>query len=331
MNSPRSFENVTDIGLPAVDLVIVNWNTGRHLRECLSSVAGAEHERFRLGDVVVVDNGSVDDSLDGLAELPIPLHILRNAGNRGFAAACNQGAAVGHGDFLLFLNPDTQLFPDTLDRSIAFLAGPGRSKVGMCGGQMLNVEGAPVLSCSRFPTLWMFVGKMFGLAYAFPRLVPNQRLAPEETTESRIVDQVIGAYLLVRRGLFESLGGFDERFFVYLEDVDLAYRARELGYSSYFLKDVRVLHQEGVSSGQVRAKRLFYLLRGRTEYARKHWPRWQAWLLAALILFVELPGRALLGIARGQRGGVRESGEATRLYIGYLLGHPSAADASEAS
>lgn len=309
---------------PALDLVIVNWNTGRHLRECLTSVAGAEHQGFVLREVVVVDNGSTDDSLEGLTELPIPLRVLQNAGNRGFAAACNQGAKDGHGDLLLFLNPDTQLFEETLDRSVAFLVDPSNSTVGMCGGQMFNSDGVPELSCSRFPTLWMFAAKMLGFSHAFPRLAPNQRLTPEETTGSRVVDQVIGAYLLVRRSLFEALAGFDERFFVYFEDVDLAYRARKQGYSSYFLKDVRVLHREGVSSNQVRGKRLFYLLRSRTEYARKHWPPWQARLLAALTLALELPGRAFFMAARGQRGGTREVGEAAGLYVRYLLGQSNA-------
>ena len=133
------------------------------------------------------------------------------------------------------------------------------------------------------------------------------------------MDQVIGAYFMIRRPLFEALHGFDERFFVYLEDVDLAYRARRLGHASYFLAHVRVYHQGRVSSDQVRGQRLFYMLRGRAEYARKHWPAWQAPLLAALMLVVELPARAMRGALRGRSGEVREVGRAARLYARYVL------------
>ena len=90
-----------------------------------------------------------------------------------------------------------------------------------------------------------------------------------------------------------SLDGFDERFFVYMEDVDLAYRSRQFGHPSYFLADVTVYHTGNVSSDQARGNRLFYLLRGRTEYARKHWPRWQAPFLGILTIVIELPVRWL--------------------------------------
>jgi GT2 family glycosyltransferase len=322
MTTPDEISREVDGGTTRsrLDIVIVNWNTGPHLRECLLSVSAARQTVFDLGDVVVVDNASSDCSLLGIEDLSVPLRVLRNAENRGFAAACNQGAAEGRGDLVLFLNPDTRLFPETLDRSVSFMADRRNRAIGICGAQMVGPDDTPEFSCSRFPTLWMFVAKMLGLSYAFPQLIPQQRLSPSETNQSRCVDQVIGAYFLIRRPLFEALGGFDERFFVYMEDVDLAYRARQLGYPSYFLKHVSVYHREGASSEQVRGKRLFYLLRGRTEYARKHWPAWQALLLGTLILAIELPARGVIAAARGGRNEAKDIVEATRLYARYLLG-----------
>src|SRR5207247_3592833 len=117
----------------------------------------------------------------------------------------------------------------------------------------------------------------------------EQRLPAEATSESGLVDQVIGAYFMVRRPLFEALGGFDERFFVYFEEVDLSLRARQNGWASYFLANARVYHTGQVSSGQVRGERLFYLLRSRTEYARKHWSACKARPLRDLPLPVEPP------------------------------------------
>jgi N-acetylglucosaminyl-diphospho-decaprenol L-rhamnosyltransferase len=315
--------NAQQASTPVVDVVVVNWNTGDHLRECLRSISRAEHAAFVLGAVAVVDNGSTDGSLEGIDDLPLPLRVVRNSQNRGFAAACNQGATNARGDLILFLNPDTQLFPDALDRTVAFIVDPYNAAIGMCGAQMVGRDGSCELSCSRFPTLWMYLAKMFGLAHAFPRWIPNQRMAAAETAESRAVDQVIGAYLLIRRSVFELLVGFDERFFVYFEDVDLAYRAKQLGYTSYFLRDARVLHSGGVSSTQVRGRRLFYLLRSRTEYARKHWPRWQARLLAALTFAIELPARMLLAALPGDGTEVSEIVEAAKLYARYLHGEAS--------
>jgi N-acetylglucosaminyl-diphospho-decaprenol L-rhamnosyltransferase len=302
----------------SLDIVVVNWNAGAYLRGCLESVAAAQRAAYQLGKVVVVDNASTDGSLDGLHGIDLPLEILRNGENRGFSIACNQGAEVGDSDLILFLNPDTRLFPETLDLTVAFMADPANSHVGICGGQMLGEDGRRQFSCARFPTFTMFATHMIGLTRVLPRWFPPQRLTPKEANHSGIVDQVIGAYFLIRRSVFGALGGFDERFFMYLEDVDLAYRARRLGYPSYFLAEASVYHKEMTSTMQVRGRRLFYLLRSRTQYARKHWPAWQAALLAGLILAVELPVRAIVSALRGRRDELREVGQAARLYAWYL-------------
>lgn len=301
-----------------LDVVIVNWNTGSYLRECLESVAATRQSVFELGEVVVVDNASTDGSLDELGSPALPLQIVRNIENRGFAAACNQGAREGDADLLLFLNPDTRLNPETLDRSVAFMADPENSKIGIAGVKMVGEDGDGRVSCSRFPTLLMFFTMMTGLSHAFPKRFPTQRLAVEELNRSGAVDQVIGAFFLVRRSLFQTLEGFDERFFVYMEEVDFAYRARTLGYASHFLADVAVYHKEGVSSEQVLGRRLFYLLRSRSEYARKHWPGWQGSLLPMLIVLIELPARATTAVFRGRGREAQQVGLAAGLYLRYV-------------
>ncbi len=247
------------------------------------------------------------------------MQILRNDANRGFAAACNQGAREGNGELILFLNPDTRVFPETLDRSVAFMVDAQNAGIGICGGRVINEDGEEEFSCCRFPTVWMWTAKMLGLSQAFPRWIPTQRLRSDELETSGVVDQVIGAYLMIHRPLFEALGGFDERFFVYLEDVDLAYRATQAGRPCYFLHDVPVLHAGRVSSEQVRGKRLFYLLRGRTEFARKHWPAWQAATLASMILAVELPVRWLIAVGGRERDEIDGVREAASAYARYLF------------
>jgi len=314
MNGRESTEAAVGLGsrqermLPGVDIVIVNWNTGRCLDNCLRSIARTDQGRLRVERIVVVDNASTDGSLHGLATDGIPLDIVRNTGNRGFAAACNQGAARGTGELLLFLNPDTELFPDTLHAVGAFLASPTARTVGICGGRMFDAQGRPGISCSRFPTLRVFVGKTTGLDRLAPVLFPPHHLKP---VASGTVDQVIGAFFLMRRTLFEALGGFDQRYFLYFEETDLALRARRRGQRSYYLHEARVRHIGGVSSARLGGGRLSHSLTSRTRYAFQHWSRPQAWLLVALTLTVE-PATRLTRAALH-----RSATEARSVLVGY--------------
>jgi N-acetylglucosaminyl-diphospho-decaprenol L-rhamnosyltransferase len=269
-------------------IVIVNWNTGAYLGQCLQSIALAERREVTVSRVTVVDNASSDDSARALDDLLLPVELIDNSRNVGFAAACNQAAAGSTADYLLFLNPDTRLFSDTLDTVTSFMEA---ADVGICGVQVVDDEEKPTISCARFPTLRVLLGEMTGLDLVLPRLFPRHQLTVDETSHSRVVDQVIGAFFFMRSDLFARLGGFDERYFLYFEEVDLALRARRLGARSYFLEEARIVHAGNVSSNQIRATRLYHFLRSRLLFAYEHWPRWQAGVLLALTLSVELAAR----------------------------------------
>ncbi|WLW50643.1 glycosyltransferase family 2 protein [Streptomyces sp. YU58] len=286
--------------MPTADVVIVNWNTGRYLGECLRSIARADRSQLCVARIVVVDNASTDDSLRGLTAADIPLEVVRNARNRGFAAACNQGAVQGCSDYVLFLNPDTRLYQDTLNVIGRFLRSPAADGFGIFGALMVDERGSPQISCSRFPSLRVYAGKMTGLDRLMPALFPPQHLRPQELTRSGIVDQVIGAFFLVRRPLFCELDGFDERYFLYLEDVDFALRARCAGWPTYYLRQARVHHAENVSSTQLGPWRHYLMLCSRSRYAFRHWTRPRAWLLMALTLSVEPVARLATAAVRGQ-------------------------------
>src|SRR5256885_16506748 len=124
---------------PTIHIVIVNWNSGRQLHDCLASLAAVSRDEVSLSCVTVVDNASTDGSADGLTS-PAPLNVMRNTQNRGFAAACNQGAADAKGDFLLFLNPGTRLMPGALERPAHYLEAPEHAAVGIVGIQLLNAD-----------------------------------------------------------------------------------------------------------------------------------------------------------------------------------------------
>lgn len=303
---------------PTADIVIVNWNTGRYLGDCLRSIAATDRSLLRVARIVVVDNASTDDSLHGLAAADIPLDVVRNARNRGFAAACNQGAARGSGDYLLFLNPDARLYPDTLRAVGSFLRTPAADPFGIFGALMVDEQGRPQISCSRFPSLRIWAGKMTGLDRLAPALFPPHHLAPWELTRSGPVDQVIGAFFLVRRPLFTELNGFDERYFLYLEDVDFALRAREAGRPSYYLRQARVHHAENVSSSQLGPWRHYLMLCSRSTYAGRHWPKSRARLLTALTLSVEPAARLAAAAAQGRWADLRTTAAVYRRYLNWL-------------
>jgi GT2 family glycosyltransferase len=254
-----------------VHIVIVNWNTGGYLGQCLQSVALAERPKVTISRVTVVDNASSDGSTRALGDLSLPIELIRNSRNIGFAAACNQAAADSTADYLLFLNPDTRMFPDALGTVMSFMEGEHAADVGICGVRVLDGEGDPTIACARFPTLRVLFGEMTGLHAVLPRLFPRHQLTVGETSRSRVVDQVIGAFFFVRRDLFAFLHGFDERSFLYFEEGSLALRARCQAALSYFLKEVTVLDAGNLSSNQVRATRLYHHLPRLLLFAYRHW------------------------------------------------------------
>lgn len=284
---------------PSIHIVIVNWNTGDYLRECLASIAATRNATFTIERVTVVDNASSDGSMTALEASALPLELVHNRDNVGFAAACNQGATGSRADYLLFLNPDTRLFPDTLSTATAFMGSGDAAGIGICGAQIIDDEGRPAISCARFPSLRVMFGKMTGLHRVLPTVFPGHHLTPTETADSRLVDQVIGAFFFVRSDLFTRLGGFDERYFLYFEEVDFSLRAREAGALSYFLKPATVFHAGNVSSAQVRPAQLHQSLRSRMLFAFEHWSRWQATALLLLSLTVELAARLTNAVLHG--------------------------------
>jgi len=256
----------------SLDIVIVNWNSGDHLRECVASIErSAAHlpPGHRLECVVVVDNGSTD----GSQHFDVPAHMvlkrISNADNRGFAAACNQGAAACTSALVLFLNPDTLLFDNSLSLAVNALTVPGNERVGIVGIGLQDDSGAVVSTCSRFPRGHHYLAHALGITRVWPQY--GQLMVEWDHRDTRTVDQVIGAFFLTRRKMFAALGGFDERFFVYLEEVDLSLRAHEAGWRSLYVADAQAYHKGGGSSEAVRARRLHYSLRSRLRYAAKHY------------------------------------------------------------
>lgn len=284
-------------------IVCVNFNAGSQLSDTVLSIE--QHNHQVVSSVVIVDNASTDDSLaqvEALQNLSFPLQVVRNSSNRGFAAACNQGTALVKSDFVLFLNPDTRLFDNSLTVPLEFMAKPENAGVGIVGIQLVDETTHIARSCARFPSLGIIAAHSLGLNRIPGLKHLNTHMSDWDHGTTCAVDHVIGAFYLIRRSVFDSLGGFDARFFVYLEDLDLSLRAHQSGWRSVFLAEAQAFHAGGGTSEQVKAHRLFYSIRSRLFYGFKHFQLWQAWILLLVSLGLEPICRLVFALRRGTRG-----------------------------
>lgn len=303
------------MAIESLSIIIVNWNAGRQLLGCISSIQA--YGTPYVTQVVVVDNGSTDDSISLIYDIPNVRVILAGA-NLGFSKACNLGAQHAGSEFLLFLNPDAAIYEDTIPIALAFMRRPENSKVGICGVRLLDEYGATGTSAARFPTLGVLVGKNFALNRFLPRLFPAHLITADELPETTVVDQVIGAFFLIRKYVFDACEGFDERFFMYFEEVDLSLRARQLGYSSYFLSKATAYHKGGGCSESVKAARLFYSLRSRVIYAKKHYSA-VSYVLLLFLTAIELPLRLTQSLIKRSWEDARNTLSAYRQLASYFF------------
>jgi GT2 family glycosyltransferase len=288
--------------LPTLDIVIVNWNSGSALVRCLTSISAPHNAGFHLSRVCIVDNASTDNSLNGIEALaPRPV-VYRNTSNLGFAAACNQGAHGSSADYLLFLNPDTRLTPDSLSVPTLFMEEKQNRRIGICGIPLLDDWGQPATCSAAFPSSLLLCAETCGLDRLIGRRFAAYGQTAGPTQRRRMVDQVIGAYFLVRASLFKELGGFDERFFLYYEEVDFSLRARAYHYTSCVVFGAVAYHTGCVSSNRVKDLSLFYLLRSKLQFAHKHFSIWGQVSVGICTLFLEPWARCLHGVCTKSTG-----------------------------
>lgn len=292
-----------------LDIVLVNWNSGRQLLDAVLSIVN--HHAGLVGKVVVVDNNSTDGSLAVLKQqlpvAPFCLQFVENSVNEGFGAACNRGARRCDGEYLLFLNPDAKLFVGSLAAPLAYIQKSENRDVGICGVQLVDEQQEVARSCARFPSAAAFVAEAVGLSKFRGLRSLGHHMSEWRHTTTRQVDHVIGAFYLIRRSLFDALSGFDERFFVYLEDLDLSLRAHRAGWRCVYYTGAQAFHAGGGTSRQVKATRLFYSLRSRLLYGFKHFSPPQAWTVLGVTLLLEPVPRFLLSLLRGSLGDARDT------------------------
>lgn len=300
--------------MPSVRIVVVNWNSGDQLRACIASIAAAERAGLAL-DIVVVDNASGDDSCEGLEPGSVPLQLLHNDRNEGFARACNRGAADTDAQYLLFLNPDARLQHSSLRVPVDFLRSEAGRSYGAVGVQLVGDDGQVHRSCARFPSPRHFLVRGLGLERGLHGWLRGIELKEFDHLSSRDVDHVMGAFVLVRRAAFEQAGGFDEGFFLYLEDLDLSLRLSRAGWRTRFLTETHVYHRGGGTSSQVRGRRQAYWSKARLRYASKHFSASGTALVAGTLFAAEPALRVTAALARARLDEVGECAAGYRLFL----------------
>ena len=266
---------------PRISIIIVNWNTGFLLEKCLESLRSFGDGFIK--SIIVVDNNSNDQS-QTCSNFFENVKLISLDKNYGFAKACNIGAKHCQSDYFLFLNPDTCLLDGALEKVVSYMDLPKSKNIGICGVQLLDDNNQVTFSCSRFPSLSRYFFYILGLTKIFPAF--GSPMAEWAHNTNREVEQVMGAFFFVRKDVYVRLNGFDERFFVYMEEVDFCYRAFSKNIKSFFLSNIKVYHKGGGSSENVKAKRIFYSTRSRIQFMIKHFSKTQA--LAVIILSIVL-------------------------------------------
>lgn len=262
-----------------ISVIIVSFNSGPLLAECVRSVLACSG----VSEIIVSDNGSTDCSIESLEDpdrIDSRLIVLRNGRNLGFAVANNIALTKACGKYILFLNPDCILRPDTIDRVRAVLES--NPQAGMAGCMIRNPDGTEQTACRRsFPTPIGLLGKLFGTT--------DRNTAPPLPTHPISVDAISGAFMLVRRQALIEVGSFDEDFFLHWEDLDLCRRFVMHGYQILFVPDVEILHYKGYSSRKRPLRVEWHKHHGLMRYFRKHhFQKWPSPLFSFLQVAISL-------------------------------------------
>jgi len=237
-----------------ISAIIVLYNALEEVRACLASLPASREEGL---EVIVVDNASPQGGVGALAKEFPGIRLVENRRNLGFARAVNQAADLARGDFLLLLNPDTTFLPgnDAPRIMAAWLAQ--RPRAGAAGPRLLNPDGSLQTSAYRFPTLLQTAAHLLGLKRLIPTEVIRSRGPAwlgrwfgqfDRHDSARPVDYCTGAALMIKRSVWEKIGGLDERFFLYYEEKDFCLQLHRAGYQVWLLPQARIGHRIGASS-----------------------------------------------------------------------------------
>lgn len=255
-----------------LSVVLINLNTHDFLQACLASMRRQLDEPQY--EIILVDNGSIDGSVDMVRREFPQVRVFPQTENLGFTKANNVGLREAHGNYLLILNSDTEVVDDALEKMCDYM--DAHTDVGALGAQLLNTDRTVQLSCRRFPS---FKTALFHRYSLLTRLFPNNKYSAEYLmtdtghNQTMEVDWVSGACLLTRRATTDEVGLLDEGFFIYAEDVDWCYRIKKAGWKVVYYPDAKVLHHIGRATRKIPYKMTYERHRSMWRFYRKHYSR----------------------------------------------------------
>jgi GT2 family glycosyltransferase len=279
-----------------LSVIIVNYKARGLLLECLAALAP---DLSRLeSETVVVDNDSRDGTPEALAARFPGVRVMANAENVGYGRAVNQGIRATRGEFVLVMNPDCQPHAGALGTLLAYLREHPRAAIA--GPRLLRADGGIEQSARGFPDHFTFLFNRYSL---LTRLFPNNRfsrrylLSDWDHRSVREVDWLSGAFLMVRRAAIDQVGGFDEAFFMFNEDVDWCRRMKLAGWANVYVPDAQVVHRVGASKSRVAPRVIVERHRGMIHYFHKHHPTHPVLAALADALILARAGVMLVGNA----------------------------------
>jgi len=278
-----------------LSIIIVNWNAGHCLRSCLESIW---EQTSGIGfEILVVDNCSTDGSPEMVEKFFPQVRLIRNSENIGFAKANNQAICASVGRYILLLNPDTVVLDKALVRMVSFL--DKHPDIGALGCKILTENGQiDFRGGRRFPTLWSEFCVHSGLAALFPaaELFGGYLMSYWDHEDSREVDLLTGACMMVRREVVHQVGLLDEDFFMYAEDVEWCYRIKKAGWKIFYYADAVIVHLGEQSVKLVKIPMSIEGLRSMNLFFAKHHGQLVAWIYRGLLLFFAIVKMLFFGL-----------------------------------
>ncbi|WP_417385604.1 glycosyltransferase family 2 protein [Gimesia sp.] len=274
-----------------ISVIIVNYNANDKLTLCVQSLINTNQNL----EIIIVDNASSDSSINDIQDAfpdDSRIRLILNQDNLGFAKACNAGAKIAKGDYLLFLNPDCKIDKQAIPELLACFSQD--EKIGMVGGYLLNDDGSEQVGGRRLvPTPWRTLVRVCRLSFlspVFPRLFSdfnlNQCPLPEHPVP---VEAISGACMLVSREAYEDVGGLDEGYFLHCEDLDWCMSFRAKQWSVMFVPDAKISHFQGTCSRSIRVTVEWHKHRGMVRFYRKffrnQYPGVLMWIVVVAIWF----------------------------------------------
>ena len=252
-------------------IITVNYNSGTALKEMLDSLLPQKR-----GDVeiIIVDNASVDDSIALITSYQDRARLIQSPDNEGFSKGVNRGLTVASGKFILLLNPDTIVNEGALAALEQFMAE--NTEAGIAGGRVRETDGSLQPACRRaFPSPWVAFCRLSGLGRLFPKskIFDRYNLMFLDENATNEVDAVSGSFMMIRKDVIDQIGRFDEDYFLYAEDIDFCFRAKQSGWKNYYFPGAVVTHKKGVSAETNRVRAMYEFYNTMWTFHKKHYLR----------------------------------------------------------